>query len=88
MSEEEHIEQDSCLLLPQHGYEEEEAVPLSETDVAAALATALEEAKGEEVQAAWTSRPRIKGVYQAKAATRRNRSSAQIDSIIIHTPLL
>lgn len=80
------LEQHSCLLDEQHGYEEEEAVPLSETDVAAALATALEEAKGEEVQAAGVSRPRIKGVYQAKAATYQPRANSQIDSIIIHTP--
>lgn len=83
---ERHMQQDSCLLKPQHGYEEEEAVPLSDTDVAAALATALEEAEEEEIQAAGVSRPRIRGVYQAKAATRRNRSNAQIDQIVIHTP--
>lgn len=32
------------------------------------------------------SRPQIYRVYQAKAATRRNRSNAQIDQIVLHTP--
>lgn len=88
-----HIEEHSCLLETQHGAEEE-MEPLSEEEVTKAtmLLTAEEDGAEEEqlgvamAARSGVGRPQIHRVYQAKAATRRNRSNAQIDQIVIHTP--
>lgn len=80
MSGENHIEEHSCLLEEQHGYESK-LEPLSGAEVNEALA--LEE---DYVAAAGVGRPQIERVYQAKAATRRNRSLSEIDQIVLHTP--
>lgn len=75
------IEKHSCLLEEQHGYQVEEAVALSDEELEFALG--LEE---DFVFAAGVNRPRVHRVYQAKAATRRDRSLTEIDQLVIHAP--
>lgn len=83
----EELHRDSCLLSPQHGFEVD-SLPLSDEDVDFGITKSKKEIEVEEgiVVANRVSRPHIDGYYQAKAATRQNRSNSDIDSIIIHTP--
>lgn len=95
------VHPDSCLLVPQHGFHSDldlgtvslsdvasAVLPLDDLQVAEALIASKKEMYEDDLVVATggVSRPSIKAIYQAKAATREDRSLNQIDSLVIHTP--
>lgn len=74
----------SCLLQPQSGLDDAKPLPLEEAFGATVLLDTFAMEAAETV--AGVASPPIYRTYQATAATRRDRTKADISSIVLHTP--